>query len=66
MKVSLNRQQIDEALAQRNTDLERFVEAGRNQGKNIREIAGDLEATTGVPVTYRTLYRWLEKLEATA
>lgn len=66
MKVSLNRLQVDEALADRGTDLATFVESGRRQGKNVREIAEDLQDTTGVPLTYRTLYRWIDQLEEVA
>lgn len=66
MKVSLNRQQVDEALQRRDTNLAKFVDAGREQGKSIREIAADLENVTGVPLTSRTLYRWVEKLEVSA
>lgn len=63
MKVSLNRLQVDEALDARGTDLATFVESGRKQGKSIREIAQDLQDTTGVPLTYRTLYRWIDREE---
>jgi hypothetical protein len=66
MKVSLNRLQVDEALADRGTNLATFVEAGRSQGKSIREIAADLENVTGVPLTSRTLYRWVDRLEVSA
>lgn len=63
MKVSLNRQQVEQALESRGTDLATFIDAGRRQGKTMHEIANDLHAVTGVPFTSRTLYRWAEKLE---
>lgn len=66
MRISLNRFQVDEALDQRGTDLETFVAAGRAQGKSIREIAEDLRDVTGTPLSYRTLYRWLDGLKAKA
>ena len=63
MKVSLNRQQVDQALAGRGTDLVTFVEAGRRQGKSLEEIAKDLQDMTRVPFTVRTLYRWVDSFE---
>jgi hypothetical protein len=63
MKVSLNRQQVDQALANRGTSLPTYIEAGRAQGKSIEEIAKDLQDITRVPFTVRTLYRWVNKLE---
>lgn len=63
MKVSLNRQQVDQALAARGTDLATFIEAGKRQGKSIEEIAKDLQDITRVPFTVRTLYRWNDALE---
>jgi len=63
MKVSLNRQQVDHALASRGTDLATYIEAGKRQGKSIDEIAEDLRNVTRVPFTSRTLYRWANKLE---
>lgn len=64
MKVSLNRQQVDQALAARSTDLATFIQAGRQQGKSIEELADDLRHVTRVPFTVRTLYRWVDTLEA--
>ena len=66
MKVSLNRLQVDEALEERGTDLATFIESGRKQGKSVREIAQDLRQMTGVPLSVRTLYRWISDLEAVA
>jgi len=66
MKVSLNRLQVEEALDRRGTDLSTFIEAGKKQGKSVNEIAGDLQSVTGVPLTSRTLYRWMKKEEAAA
>jgi hypothetical protein len=63
MRISLNRLQVDEALEARETDLATFVETGKRQGKNIEEIAADLQSLTGVPFTSRTLYRWVEDLK---
>lgn len=63
MKVSLNRQQVDEALETLGTDLATFIHGGQQQGKSIEQLAHDLQQVTGVPFTVRTLYRWVDKLE---
>lgn len=66
MKVSLNRLQVDDALAKRNTDLGSFIKAGQSQGKSMEEIWFDLRAETGVPFSMRTLYRWADAVEVSA
>jgi hypothetical protein len=63
MKVSLNRQQVDQALAARGTDLPTYLDLGRRRGQSIEDIAAELRIVTGVPFTSRTLYRWADKLE---
>jgi hypothetical protein len=62
MKVSLNRTQVEDALAKRDTDLLSFVEAGQRQGKSMEEIWMDLRHISGVPFSVRTLYRWADSL----
>lgn len=52
---------IDKELASRDTDFETFVAKGRAAGKSVMEITDDLCLVTGIPVTWRTVYRWLEK-----
>ncbi len=49
---------IDEALENRDTTLNQFIETGRSQGKSIRTLTNDLAYVTGIPVSYRTIYRW--------
>ena len=63
MKLSLNREMVEQALSKRGTNLSSFVEAGRSQGKHLNEIAADLQNVTGVPFTTRTFYRWVDSLE---
>lgn len=60
----LSRQAVDEALARRNTNFAAFVEGGRSQGKTIEEIWIDLRSVTGVLISVRTMYRWVEAIEA--
>lgn len=66
MKVSLNRQQVESALEERNTTLPAFIEERREQGKSYEEIAFDLRITTGVPFSNMSLYRWAKRLERVA
>lgn len=54
---------IDKALASRDTDLETFVATRKAEGKSVTEIADDLNLVTGIPITSRTLYRWLEGVD---
>lgn len=63
---SYQRTLVDENLARRGTDLGAYVEAGRAEGKSIEEIWLELRVLTGVPFTSRTLYRWLDSIEARA
>jgi len=63
MKLSLNREMVDQALERRGTNFASFVEAGRMQGKYLNEIAADLQSLTGVPFSERTFYRWVDRLE---
>lgn len=58
---SLNRLQVDETLAKKGTDLEAFVAGGRAQAKTYEQIYADLQATTNVPFSIRTFYRWIHK-----
>lgn len=60
---SAHRLQVDQALAERNTDLAAFIEAGKAQGKTFDEIFMDLRHTTGVRFSMRTLYRWANRLD---
>lgn len=62
MKVSLNRMQVEAALAKRDTDLPSFIDAGQQQGKSMEEIWMDLRHISGVPFAVRTLYRWHDQL----
>ncbi len=63
MKLSLNREMVEQALNRRGTTLPSFIEAGRGQGKHLNEIAADLQNVTGVPFSVRTFYRWVDSLE---
>lgn len=57
---------IDEALENRDTTLNRFIEHGQAEGKSIRTLTEDLAYLTGIPISWRTLYRWVERLEVSA
>lgn len=57
---------VDKALNSRDTDLATFVEKGQVDGKSIKQITEDLNLVTGIPITWRTLYRWIEKMEERA
>ena len=58
---SATRHLVEEALADRDTNLVDFVRRGRTEGKNVRQLADDIRFVTGVPLHWRTLYRWIEK-----
>ena len=49
---------VDEALEARLTTFEEFIETGRNNGNNLKVITEDLAFVTGIPVSWRTIYRW--------
>lgn len=53
---------VDKALQTRGTDLPTFVATRRDDGKTIKQITDDLNLVTGIPVTWRTLYRWIDGL----
>jgi hypothetical protein len=55
---------VDEALASQGTTLADFIAEGQDNGKAIRSIASDLNLATGIPIAWRTLYRWADSLEA--
>lgn len=59
--LSIHRHHVDEALAERGTNLIDFIEAGKRQGKNLDEIWMDLRQATGIRFSMRTLYRWVAK-----
>lgn len=63
---SLHRTLVDEALAEHNTTLGEFVATRRDEGKSVEEIWMDLRQLTQVQVSSRTLYRWIDDLEAVA
>lgn len=63
---SYQRTLVDENLAKRGTDLAAYIKAGRAEGKSIEDIWLELRVITGVPFTSRTLYRWMDNLEARA
>jgi IS30 family transposase len=53
------RQLVDRALEDNNTTLTTFINTGLDEGKSIRTLATDLTTTTGIEVSWRTLYRWV-------
>ena len=57
---------IDDALENRDTTLNQFIETGRAEGKSIRTLTNDLAFVTGIPISWRTLYRWVGQLEVSA
>lgn len=63
---SLHRTLVDEALAGHDTNLADFVATRRTEGKSVEEIWMDLRQLTGIQVSSRTLYRWIDDLEAVA
>lgn len=56
---SLHRRLVEDALAERGTTLEHYIDAGKERGKSVADIHHDLQTITGVPFNLRTLYRWL-------
>jgi hypothetical protein len=58
MAQSTLRLLVDKQLETRDTTLPEFIETGRAEGKSIRKLAADLAYVTGIPVSWRTLYRW--------
>lgn len=45
-------------------DLGAFITAARGQGRGYREIAADLRAVTGLPVSYESVRQWEQREEA--
>lgn len=65
-KPSTLRVLVDTALANQNTTLETFLEVGQANGKSIRTLADELNGVTGIPIAWRTLYRWAESIDKVA
>lgn len=63
---SLHRTLVDEALAGQDTTLAEFVSARQDEGKSVEEIWMDLRQATGIQLSSRTLYRWIDALEVVA
>lgn len=50
---------IDRELEKYETTFNEFIESGGDSGKSIRQLATELENLTGIEVSWRTIYRWL-------
>lgn len=53
---------VEKELEDQGTDLESFIAARRSE-KSVREITAELNEATGIPITWRTLYRWIDAEE---
>lgn len=61
--LSLARVQVDEALAGKGTTFAEWVAGQREDGSSLETIWLGLRALTGVDVSQRTFYRWLDRQE---
>lgn len=59
-RVSPTKLLVEKGLADRGTTLPDFIARHQADGKNVREMADEIRFVTGVPLHWRTLYRWLE------
>ncbi len=66
MQTSATRKLVDQALQRRDTNLQTFISAARDQGKSMEEIWLDLRGISGIPFSVRTLYRWVDSIEVSA
>ena len=57
---------VDKELEARDTTLQRFIETGQAEGKSIRTLTEDLAYLTGIPISWRTLYRWVDAIKVNA
>ena len=58
MATSTLRLLVDKELDSRDITLHQFIKTGRDNGKNLKAITNDLAYVTGIPVSWRTIYRW--------
>ncbi len=61
MATSTLRFLVDKELETRDTTLSQFIEDGRAEGKSVCTLTEDLAYLTGIPISWRTLYRWVER-----
>jgi len=57
---------VERELAARNTTFEAYIEAARTEGKSINQAAASLVQLTGIPISRRTVYYWVENLGVSA
>lgn len=57
---------IHTALADQDSDLERFVTDGLRNGKSVEDLWAELRDTTGVRFSLRTFQRWVADIKAKA
>ena len=51
---------VERELAARNTTFEGYMDAAAADGKSINAAAAELAQLTGIPVSRRTVYYWME------
>jgi hypothetical protein len=54
---------VDRELNARNTTFADFIGEARSRGQSISQAAADLANVTGIPLSRRTVYYWVEDLE---
>lgn len=54
---------VDRELEARNTTFAAFIDAARGKGQSINKAANELRQITGIPLSRRTVYYWVEDLE---
>lgn len=56
------REAADAQLRRIGSDIESFLRAGLERGESPETMARSLYATTGLDVSWRSLYRWIDDL----
>lgn len=60
MSRSPLRTAVEAQLARIGSDLRSFLQAGVDRGKSPTSLAEDLQRVTGIEVSYRSVYRWID------
>jgi hypothetical protein len=63
MQTTTLRTLVDRELEARNTTFAEFIRAARERGQSINRAAAELRQITGIPLSRRTIYYWVDELE---
>jgi hypothetical protein len=65
-KSSTLRILVEQELRRRDTTFVEFLHSSLDSGHTINTAAAELARLTGIPLSTRTVYRWVEDLKVSA